>query len=494
MDQMMGYYKLFDVLPFACFVINENNYINYSNPVIENFLYPTKGEVFLNSSILDHILEEDRENFTYFIDPTNSSENKRIWRTFQFVDSDGVSKKILINGVINLQKFGAEGLRLIAGMPLFSRSTELNLTDHYLDEKIEISNKYERIFNNATVGITIFNSQGAIEETNKYFCSLLGRTKDKLLQHHFSEFFNEMNTGKIEYLITLINLNHRSFVKDVLTINNDDHEHVLLEVSLSPIGIDENNQQKFMMITEDITGQHDTHIALLQSEKLALTGRLAASLAHEINNPLQTSIGCLGLVEEMLEDKDNDLKVYINMAMEELQRSARIVKKLRDLNRKADSTDKSPVDLSEVLEGVLVLTQKRLNDKDIFPVVPNQGSKPMVLASRDQIQQVILNLVMNAIDALPDGGKIYFDIFESEKPLVYTLKIRDTGIGMQHEVMDQLFNPFFTTKDEGLGLGLYICKNIIEDHHGSLNVKSEPNKGTEFSITLPGFDISGEED
>jgi signal transduction histidine kinase len=266
-------------------------------------------------------------------------------------------------------------------------------------------------------------------------------------------------------------------------------ERSILEVSLTKIDSYENSDDLIIMLAEDITDEQDTQAALIQSEKLALTGRLAASLAHEINNPLQTSIGCLGLADEMLNDEDSELSVYINMAMEELQRSARIVKKLRDLNRNTDIKDKEPIDLQEILDGVLVLTKNRLYDRNIVPVYPYQGPPPILSASKDQIQQVLLNLVMNAIDALPEGGNIYLDILHTDDPQGFTVKIRDTGVGMTKEVMENLFDPFFTTKEEGLGLGLYICKRIIGDHNGKLSVESEPGQGTEFSVWLPGLDV-----
>jgi signal transduction histidine kinase len=173
-----------------------------------------------------------------------------------------------------------------------------------------------------------------------------------------------------------------------------------------------------------------------------------------------------------------------------LQRSARIVKKLRDLNRTSDLSERSPVNLHEIINGVLVLTQNHLYDRDIIPVFPYQGPPPVIMASRDHIQQVILNLVMNAIDELPDGGNIYFDIIPSEEPKGITVSIRDTGSGIDPEIQNNIFDPFFSTKDDGIGLGLYICKEIIEDHAGTLSFKSEMGQGTEFSLWLPAFDNS----
>jgi signal transduction histidine kinase len=107
------------------------------------------------------------------------------------------------------------------------------------------------------------------------------------------------------------------------------------------------------------------------------------------------------------------------------------------------------------------------------------------MASRDHIQQVVLNLVMNAIDELPNGGNIYFDIIPTEEPKGIMVNIRDTGSGIDPEIQDNIFDPFFSTKDDGIGLGLYICKEIIEDHAGTLSFRSEMGQGLNSPCGCP---------
>jgi signal transduction histidine kinase len=200
---------------------------------------------------------------------------------------------------------------------------------------------------------------------------------------------------------------------------------------------------------------------------------------------LQTSIGCLGLAEETLDEKENELRIYLNLAMEELKRSSRIVKKLRDLNRRVDPSEKSNINIHEILEGILLLTKNQMVDKDIQSTIDNLAKSTEVIASKDQITQVFLNLMMNAIDAISDGGSVNLSLRNTENPEGVTVYIHDTGHGMTPEVKKNLFDPFFTTKKKGLGLGLYICKQIIEDHEGELAVESKVGEGTTFSIWLP---------
>jgi PAS domain S-box-containing protein len=355
--------------------------------------------------------------------------------------------------------------------------------------------KYESYFKNSPIGIAILYEDGCIEETNSAFIDHIDGENCEVLGQHYSKVFDDEVVQKFFTMFEILNKSNQPYTKDVISLRDCGENQKIFEVTLSEFFDGEEQSKKSMLFTEDITHQKDTHMALLQSEKLALTGRLAASLAHEINNPLQTSLGCLGLVEEMLDENDDrELSVYINLAIEELQRSARIVKKLRDLNRSTDLTERTRVNLQEIIEGVLVLTKNHLDDKKIVPMFPYQGPPPDILASKDQIQQVVLNLVMNAIDEMPNGGKIVMDINRSDQPKGISIIIRDTGNGIDPEIAKKIFDPFFTTKEEGIGLGLFISKQIIENHSGTLDFSSSPGKGTQFRIWLPEIEVFEEEE
>jgi len=488
--------KILEITPFACVLMADDYHIKYMNPIMSKFLSLSNVQDLTGLPIMKYIPEKDQADFISFLRELDQPVNEQIWKVFSFIDSDGHEKNILLNGTNNMEQLGASGVYFLVGMPLFDTNLADILPEHIgrkLMDKFSY-NKYKSIFESATVGITILDEQKRIDETNSTFAEHLGLSKEDVLNKPYDEIFIGDAKEKIENLHRRIVDGKQTHAKDVVTIYNGKVEHKVLEISLSKIYNDYENLNKFMMLTEDITNQQETHAALLQSEKLALTGRLAASLAHEINNPLQTSIGCLGLVEEMLDDDDQDLRVYITMAMDELERSARIVKKLRDLNRKADESDKTPIDLQKALEDVLILTKNQLYDRNIVPIFPYQGPPPVVMASKDQIRQVFLNLIMNAIDAMRTGGNIYLDFIQTDSPIGIKVKIRDTGIGIDQELMNHLFDPFFTTKEDGLGLGLYICKQIIEDHDGTLSVESKSGIGTEFSIWLPALDVSGKEE
>lgn len=478
----------YETLPLACVLISDEYRIKYINPAMVDLLCPAGSQDLLDKSLLDLIAPEDHRKFFDWFDKLDQPAENQPWEILRIPREDSGQQYLLMTGNKETDQ-QVKCSYLLVGVPYHQSHIEGAHTDHMVQElpKQGTQDQYELLFNKAKIGIAVLNESGVIEESNHAFTEHIGINNVDILHQEYRDILCNQLSRKLHRLINNLNKSRQPYVKDVIAIKTSDREQRIIEISLSDLFNENDNSKKVLLFTEDITNQQDTHIAMLQSEKLALTGRLAASLAHEINNPLQTSLGCLGLIEEMLEENDeNDLAVYINLAIEELQRSARIVKKLRDLNRTSDLAERSPVNIQEIIEGVLVLTKNHLYDKQIIPVFPYHGPVATTLASKDQIQQVILNLVMNAIDAMPNGGNIYLDIILTNKPKGISIKIRDTGNGIDPAIKTNLFDPFLTTKEDGLGLGLYICKQIIEDHSGSLDFESEPGQGTEFTIWLPG--------
>ena len=242
---------------------------------------------------------------------------------------------------------------------------------------------------------------------------------------------------------------------------------------------------------QDITEQREAQQALIQAEKLSVAGRLAASLAHEINNPMQTVIGCLGLAEEELADHEVENQ-YLHMAVEEMQRASRIVGELRDLGRKPTPAEQEPTDLCELIDRVLTLSEKELANQDVEIDVHGAGEPLIVTAAPDRLHQVFLNLILNAADAMPEGGQLTIRLGPTSSPEGAALAFKDTGVGIPPEGLDQLFAPFYTTKDNGVGLGLYVIKNIVDSHAGTIDVESEVGKGTTFRVWLPKGEVETE--
>lgn len=486
----------YENLPLACVLISEDNRIKYINSSMSQLFNSSDKKTYIGKSFTDEIAPEDQKKFLNLLENLEKKPEEERWQILRIVCQDSTIKQLIFNGHKRVDGHGLSSYFLVCAPINLACLRDACIEKNNQDPRDQqTENHFEYLFNRATIGIAVLNESGLIDETNRAFMEHFCIENSTISNQENKHVFSRKTLNKFNRLINILNKSDQKYVKDVLYIKDVEGKQRILEISLSELYNEPDNSKKIMLFTEDITHQQDTHTAMLQSEKLALTGRLAASLAHEINNPLQTSLGCLGLVEEMLDDvKDKDLAVYINMAIDELKRSARIVKRLRDLNRSTDLSERSAVDVRKIIKGVLVLIKNHLYDKQIVPVFPYHGPPPMVSASEDQIQQVVLNLVMNAIDALPNGGNIFFDIILTEKPEGVSIKIRDTGAGIDPDIKKNMFDPFFTTKEDGLGLGLYNCKNIIEDHAGLLDYESEPGQGTEFSIWLPGIDTTKEKE
>ena len=482
-----------DVSPFASALLADDGKLIYLNSLMKKVLSLQSIEGSEDLWFAQFLHPDDLKAFECFLNNLSRPEGPQNWHLFHLITADGREEKIYLNGSAQLEGLGLAGAYLIAGMPELIQNFQVRDSNTAGETNQETNDTYRNLFDGAVIGVAILNEAGFLEDANLTFLNHFELKKEDVVNTHYECFLNKSAISKFENLLINIRKSKGEYLKDVITIDQDSHTPSFYEISVAKIINDGLPSGRFMVITEDISNQKDTHSALIQSEKLALTGRLAASLAHEINNPLQTSVGCLGLVEEMLGEDDQEIRVYITMALEELKRGARIVKKLRDLNRRDDTADKSFVDLQEIIEGVLLLTKNQFYDRNIVPVFPYQGPSPAVLASRDQIQQVVLNLVLNAIDAMPQGGRIYLDILPTENPDGINVQIRDTGTGIEATTMAHLFDPFFTTKADGLGLGLYNCKQIVEGHNGHLSVESECGKGTVFSVWLPGLYPSSEE-
>jgi len=236
-------------------------------------------------------------------------------------------------------------------------------------------------------------------------------------------------------------------------------------------------------MVDDVTEHRAMQAALVEAEKLTLTGRLVASLTHEINNPLQAVIGCLGLAQEAL-DAGQDPNRYLAVARDELRRTAGIVGHLRELYRPADVGQREPVDVNSLIHDVLDLNRKQIAGRGIALAL-ELDEVPRVPAIADRIRQVLLNLMLNALDAMPDGGRLQVVTSATDGPEGVRVTVRDSGVGIPPDILPRIFDSFYSTKPDGLGLGLFITRGIVLEHGGNITASSTPGEGTTFDVWLP---------
>tara|TARA_B100000315_G_scaffold256982_1_gene304387 strand:- start:4124 stop:4936 length:813 start_codon:yes stop_codon:yes gene_type:complete len=225
---------------------------------------------------------------------------------------------------------------------------------------------------------------------------------------------------------------------------------------------------------------------LIHAEKLSAIGKLSASIAHEFNNPITGIHSVLERVSKKVSMNETN-KDLVDVAVRECKRITDLIKKLQDFHRPSPGIV-APMDIHKVIDEVILLNKVALKTRGIKLEKSYAGKMPKIRAISDQIKQVILNILNNAEEAIPedgDGGKIKIltEVFDSE----IKVHCQDSGCGVSLENMKYIFDPFFSTKTEakGTGLGLSVSYGIIKQHEGEIEVKSESGKGTTFTITLP---------
>jgi PAS domain S-box-containing protein len=223
--------------------------------------------------------------------------------------------------------------------------------------------------------------------------------------------------------------------------------------------------------------------ALLQSEKLAAMGRLTSQIAHELNNPIYGIMNTLELLKTEIPPESKRRRI-LELSLSETQRLAEMLRNMLSFS-KPEEEKRKLIKINELAEGVLLMMERQMRESNIKVETYFDEGIPEVMASTNQMRQVMLNLIKNAKEAMPKGGTL--TVRTSREDSKVLIHIQDTGVGIPEELRDKIFEAFFTTKQKvkGVGLGLSVCYGIIKDHGGEIKVASEVDKGTTFTIHLP---------
>jgi PAS domain S-box-containing protein len=354
------------------------------------------------------------------------------------------------------------------------------------EEALHRSEAHARaILEAATEAIVIVDEQGRIVSVNGKTEEMFGYARARLQGESLEMLLPERLRGR--------HADHRQlYAEDPrirpmgrgldLTAQRSDGSEFPVEISLSYIRTDE-GLRAFAFIT-DITERRALERATRQAERLSALGRLSAGLAHEINNP----IGIMSSrIELMLMDAEShglpaDTVQDLQVLHRQASRVAAIAKNLLAFARESPR-ERELVDLNGVLDAVLVLVGKEFSHRNVRLTTDLQSSLPSVLGHGNALQQVALNLLTNAAEAMKAGGDISISTSAIGKQV--RLVIADTGPGIEPEELGRIFEPFFTTKPGGTGLGLSVSYGIIQDHNATVDVESSPGRGTRFVLTFP---------
>ena len=262
-----------------------------------------------------------------------------------------------------------------------------------------------------------------------------------------------------------------------------ENEVEFLSILANQLAVTVENARLYEMEKNTNVQLRETQNQLIRLEKLAALGELSATIAHEVNNPLGIIKNYLALIGQQLTAEDPNYPFY-QVIKEEVDRIARIVRQLLDFYRpKAEEI--APVDLSQILDETVVLLEKQLVSSNIEVVKNLPRSLPKIEASPAQLKQVFLNLLMNAREVMPEGGKLEVTT-RSENGYVEA-EVADSGAGIARDNLEKIFEPFFTTKREkgGTGLGLSVCLGIVKKHGGSIQARNRAPRGAAFIVRLP---------
>jgi signal transduction histidine kinase len=269
---------------------------------------------------------------------------------------------------------------------------------------------------------------------------------------------------------------------------NDEQPARMLDLRTIPILDDQGRMEQLVAHVVDITRQLQIEAHLLESERFAASGRLAAAVAHEVNTPLQSIQSFLYLLTRA---PARERSGYIAMAQQEIERIGRILHQLLDLYHPS-THQTAPLLLNDLLDRMLMLNDPLLARHRIVVQRAFARDLPLVLGRADLLIQVGINLLVNAVQAMPGGGALSIRTGlagQDDAPLpdAVCVEISDSGAGIASEDIERIFEPFYTTKANGNGLGLSICRQIIQEHNGVLSVSSAPGLGSTFRIYLPSY-------
>ena len=362
----------------------------------------------------------------------------------------------------------------------YSRSLEQKVAER-TSELQRSEERYRSLMENAGDAILIIEPQtGAFLEVNRNACALTGYPREALLSMRSADVLPEPPGPDSD---------GGDFLQGE-TIQR--REGALVTVDIRTNEIQYGGERVLCSIVRDVTEQHELERQIVQADKMASLGQLAGGVAHELNNPLGGILMNANLLMETLAPESEgyaDLK----RIEEDAVRCERIIKNLLDFSRQSAVTRKE-VCVNDVVQRTIALLQHEADLRGVQVDCTYNDTVPIVEADPTQVQQVLVNIVINALHAMESGGQVQVSTFGDEGAAV--IRIADDGPGFPAEIREKIFDPFFTTKDTGTGLGLSICYGIIEKHGGSIRVSSltaaeidaagrREQPGTTFEVRLP---------
>jgi PAS domain S-box-containing protein len=374
--------------------------------------------------------------------------------------------------------------KVVAATIIASNTTEFKQAEELM--------RYKELFDNVAEGVFILNHKGQFIETNERVLETTGYSKEELLTLSITDL---VESDQIDFVKkTLAQVSREKEIRFELSLKSKANLPIPNEINcryVSYLG-----EFCYLCVARDITQTKMLQNQLIRSERLAATGQLAASIAHEINSPLQGITALINVIRNQ-HKKDKKLLEQLDLVKSAFESIRDTVRNLIDLNRPGKEK-KQPVDVNQLIENTATLVRSYLTKSRVKINLNMAAQNAMLTASPQQLGQVLMNLINNAVESItgtPEfqkklkenptfSGDIFIDTFNQNKELV--IMIKDSGPGIANIDLERIFDPFFTRKKTmGMGVGLSICHGIIEDHKGYIVADNDKDGGAVFTITLP---------
>lgn len=343
----------------------------------------------------------------------------------------------------------------------------------------------ESIIESINVGLLAVDLEGRVTRLNSALEHILDLRRDAAVGRRVEDLFSE------EFADTLWQVlgNDGWRLKEIRNIyklhtGTLGNRSLVLNIALAPLQ-DGQGQTGALVVLEDVTARISLEEQLQQREKLSSIGLLAAGVAHEVNTPLTGVSSYTQMLLGMLAEGDPK-HALLQKVRTQAERATNIVNNLLNFSRTGSATEFAEIDITRVLDDTLQLLEPQLRRNQIEIVRTYDPEPPLVYGNSGKLQQVFTNLILNARDAIPEGGRITLSTCNDEDGSL-TVEVADTGVGIAPENVAKIYDPFYTTKGvgRGTGLGLAVSYGIVQEHTGHISVESIPGKGTTFRITLP---------
>lgn len=355
----------------------------------------------------------------------------------------------------------------------------------YTDELALLKEFNESIVESVNVGLLAVDETGKITRCNSTFEEMMGLAREQAMGKVVEDVFDESFALNLENILGQSKW-HLTEIRNAYKLHTYDAKgrSLILNVAVAPLRSISNQQTGAIIVLENVTSRVKLEETLQHSEKLSSIGLLAAGVAHEVNTPLTGVSSYTQMLLGMIPETDPKHALLQKM-QRQTDRATNIVGNLLNFSRTGSASDFDDIDINKLLDDTLQLLEPQLRKSQVAVVKKYARMAPKVFGDGGKLQQVFTNLIMNARDAMFDGGTITLTTANGGKDVI--IEVHDTGVGIEPQNLKKVFDPFFTTKGvgNGTGLGLAVSYGIVQEHAGSIEARSETGEGTTFKLVFP---------